>query len=161
MKKEDLTITDRKSIEELIQELQYLDSNIIPILKKDGEMYKNIEEINSISKQSYMKIFQVISTLEQLIEKVNKSVENIADTIDITPIQDKIIESMSLDKNTLNQRVKSLYRELSISLSEAQMGVEDIKEYKDGISGLKKELKYMQIINIFLFIGMILLIYRI
>jgi len=158
MKKEDLTITDRKSIEELIQELQYLDSNIIPILKKDGEMYKNIEEINSISKQSYMKIFQVISTLEQLIEKVNKSVENIADTIDIAPIQDKIIESMSLDKNILNQRVKSLYRELSISLSEAQMGVEDIKEYKDGISELKKELFSLKIINIFLFLGMVLLI---
>lgn len=139
--------------------MQYLDSNIIPILKKDGEIYKNIEEINSISKLSYMKIFQVISTLEQFIEKVNKSVENIADTIDITPIQDRIIESMSLDKNTLNQRVKSLYRELSISLSEAQMGVEDIKEYKDGISELKKELKYMKIINIFLFIGMVLLIY--
>ncbi|WP_044418596.1 hypothetical protein [Halarcobacter anaerophilus] len=160
MKKEDLTITDRKSIEELIQELQYLDSNIIPILKKDGEIYSNIKELNFISKQSYMKIFQVISTLEQLIEEVNKSVENIADTIDITPIQDRIIESMSLDKNTLNQRVKSLYRELSISLSEAQTGVEDIKEYKDGISELKKELKYMKIINIFLFIGMVLFLYK-
>jgi len=161
MKKEDLTITDRKSIEELIQELQYLNSNIIPILKKDGEIYKNIEEINSISKQSYMKIFQVISILEQLIEKVNKSVENIADTIDIAPIQNKIIESMKLDKNTLNQRVKSLYRELSISLSEAQVGVENIEDYKISIDELKKELKYMKIINTFLFIGILMLIYRI
>ena len=161
MKKEDLTITDRKSIEELIQELQYLDSNIIPILKKDGEIYSNIKELNFISKQSYIKIFQIISTLEQLIEEVNKSVENIADTIDITPIQDRIIESMSLDKNTFNQRVKSLYRELSISLSEAQMGIENIKDYKDGISELKKELFSLKIINIFLFLGIVLLIYMI
>jgi len=161
MKKEDLTITDRKSIEELIQELQYLDSNIIPILKKDGEIYSNIKEINLISKQSYTKIFQIISTLERLIEEVNKSVENIADTIDITPIQDRIIESMSLDKNTFNQRVKSLYRELSISLSEAQMGIENIKDYKDGISELKKELFSLKIINIFLFLGIVLLIYMI
>ncbi|RXJ98093.1 hypothetical protein CRU98_11285 [Arcobacter sp. CECT 8986] len=161
MKKEDLTITDRKSIEELIQELQYLNSNIVSKLEKGSELNQNITNINIETKKSHDDIIKLGKLLEKLYNNVNHTIDNIAEKVDISPIQDKLLTSIELDGNMINYRVKKLNQELVLALRDAQLTVQDINQHTKSVDNLKKELKYMKIINIFLFIGMVLLIYRI
>lgn len=161
MKKEDLTITDRKSIEELIQELQYLNSNIVSKLENGSELNKNIVNINIETKKSHDDIIKLGKLLEKLYNNVNKTIDNIAEKVDISPIQDKLLTSIELDSNMINYRVKKLNQELVLALRDAQVTTQDIIQHTKSVDNLRKELKYMKIINIFLFIGMVLLIYRI
>ncbi len=160
MKNEDLTITDRKSIEELIQELQYLNSNIVSKLEKGSELNQNIVNINIKTKKSHDDIIKLGRLLEKLYNNVNKTIDNIAEKVDISPIQDKLLTSIELDGNMINHRIKRLNQELVLALRDAQVTAQDIIQHTKSVDNLKKELKYMKIINIFLFIGMVLLIYR-
>lgn len=161
MKKEDLTITDRKSIEELIQELQYLNSNIVSKLEKGSELNQNIANINIETKKSHDDIIKLGKLLEKLYNNVNHTIDNIAEKVDISPIQDKLLASIELDGNIINHRIKRLNQELVLALRDAQVTAQDIIQHTKGVDNLRKELKYMKIINIFLFIVMVLLIYRI
>jgi uncharacterized membrane protein YdfJ with MMPL/SSD domain len=161
MKKEDLTITDRKSIEELIQELQYLNSNIVSKLEKGSELNQNIANINIETKKSHDDIIKLGKLLEKLYNNVNKTIDNIAEKVDISPIQDKLLTSIELDGNMINHRIKRLNQELVLALRDAQVTAQDIIQHTKSVDNLRKELKYMKIINFFIFLGMVLLIYKI
>jgi uncharacterized coiled-coil DUF342 family protein len=161
MKKEDLTITDRKSIEELIQELQYLNSNIASKLEKGSELNQNIANINIETKKSHDDIIKLGKLLEKLYNNVNKTIDNIAEKVDISPIQDKLLTSIELDGNMINHRIKRLNQELLLALRDAQVTAQDIIQHTKSVDNLRKELKYMKIINFFIFLGMVLLIYKI
>jgi uncharacterized membrane protein YdfJ with MMPL/SSD domain len=161
MKKEDLTITDRKSIEELIQELQYLNSNIVSKLEKGSELNQNIANINIETKKSHDDIIKLGKLLEKLYNNVNKTIDNIAEKVDISPIQDKLLTSIELDGNMINHRIKRLNQELLLALRDAQVTAQDIIQHTKSVDNLRKELKYMKIINFFIFLGMVLLIYKI
>lgn len=161
MKKEDLTITDRKSIEELIQELQYLNSDIVSKLEKGSELNQNIANINIETKKGHDDIIKLGKLLEKLYNNVNKTIDNIAEKVDISPIQDKLLTSIELDGNMINHRIKRLNQELVLALRDAQVTAQDIIQHTKSVDNLRKELKYMKIINFFIFLGMVLLIYKI
>lgn len=161
MKKDDLGIIDKKTIETLVEELQYLNSDIFPKLEKGSELYSNISSIDIKVKNSNLEISKVSKLLFKLYKNVNYTIENIAKKIDVKPIEDKILEMVTFDGGRLRNMIDKMHRELVIALRDIMMTVEDFEEQKRDILSLKKYLKYVLYSNSLLFIAIVLLIYKI
>ena len=161
MKKDDLEIIDKKTLETLVEELQYLNSDIFPKLEKGSELYNNISSIDIKVKNSSEQISKVSTLLSKLYRNINYTIQNIAKGIDIKPIEDKIIEMVTFDGGRLRHKIDKLHKELMIALRDAMITVEDFQDQKQDILSLKKELKYNRYTSIFLAISVICLIYKI
>jgi hypothetical protein len=161
MKKDDLGIIDKKTIEALIEELQYLNSDILPKLAKGSELYSNISSIDIKVKDSSQEISKVSKLLFKLYKNVNYTIDNIAKRIDVKPIEDKILEMVTFDGGRLRNMIDKMHRELVIALRDTMMTVEDFEEQKRDIISLKKYLNYLIYSNSFLFVAIALLIYKI
>jgi len=161
MDKENYTITDKKTIEELVQELQYLNSDILPKLEKGSDLNINVSNIDIKTKDAYKEIVKLSKQLNMLYNNVEHTVENIAKKIDATPIERKLMKIINTDSDRLNVVIRNLHTDLVIALRDAMMTVQDFEEHKRSVDSLKKELMYMKYINVFLFIGVGLLIYKI
>jgi len=161
VKKDDLGIIDKKTIETLVEELQYLNSDIFPKLEKGSELYSNISSIDIKVKNSNLEISKVSKLLFKLYKNVNYTIENIAKKIDVKPIEDKILEMVTFDGGRLRNMIDKMHRELVIALRDIMMTVEDFEEQKRDILSLKKYLKYVLYSNSLLFIAIVLLIYKI
>ena len=161
MKKDDLGIIDKKTIETLVEELQYLNSDIFPKLEKGSELYSNISSIDIKVKNSNLEISKVSKLLFKLYKNVNYTIENIAKKIDVKPIEDKILEMVTFDGGRLRNMIDKMHRELVIALRDIMMTAENFQDQKQDIISLKKAIKYNNYIHIFSSMFAILLIYKI
>lgn len=161
MDRKNQTIIDKKTIEELVQELQYLNSDILPQLRRNGKIYNNISNINDTSKHSFLKLYNISTSLDEFLKRLNDTTDEIANKIDTTSLESKIVERINFDSTTIRIGLKKLNEKLTHALEYSIVNTDELLEHKSSVDKLKKELKYMQIINIFMMIGVALLIYKI
>lgn len=155
MKNSEQTIISKKSIEELVEEMQYLNSQIASKFEKNSDLYKNILNIEKYSKQSFMKIFQIDTSIEILKQKNNTSNKIVND---IGICRDKYDDIICINKTHLTDELDKLHKDLSNTIINSQIIDTDIQEFKQS---LKKYLNYLVYTIGLLLLSIWVLIYKI
>ncbi len=161
MKKDDFVITEKKTLEAILEELQYTNSELLVKLEKGSDLYSNISSIDIKVKNSHEQISKISKILPRLYQDLNNSIVKIANEINFEPIEDKIIKMVTFDGGRLRNMIDKMHKDLVISLRDAMMTVEDFEKQKRDILSLKKYLKYVLYSNSLLFVAVVLLIYKI
>jgi hypothetical protein len=149
------TIINKKTIEDIRDELQYINSQILTKLESGSELYKSVLAIEKYSKQSYMKIFQIDTSIEMLKQKNNTSNKHVND---INISKEKYHDMSCISNTHLSNELDRLYKDLSSTIINSQIIDTDIQEFRQS---LKKYMNYFIYSIGLLLISIGVLIYKI
>ena len=168
MKKDELEIIDKKNIDTLVEELQFLSSDILPKLNKINGLTIHIDNImktiGTSYKQSvitYNRTNEIDKTLQRLEKVVKNVIQNTADSIDTKRLEQSLLNTMHVDNKKVLIYMKKLENELMEQLDSSIITAKNFYTQTQNIDELKTELKYNRWIGGFLLVAVVWLLVKI
>ena len=168
MKKDELEIIDKKNIDILVEELQFLSSDILPKLNKINGLTIHIDKImktiDTSHKQTvitYNRTHEIEQTLKKLEKIVKNIIQDTANSIDTKQLEQSLLNTMHVDNKKVLIYMKKLENELLEQLDSNIITAKKFYTQTQNIDELKTELKYNRWIGGFLLVAVVWLLVKI
>ena len=168
MKKDELEIIDKKNIDTLVEELQFLSSDILPKLNKINGLTIHIDKImktiDTSHKQTvitYNRTHEIEQTLKNLEKIVKNIIQDTANSIDTKQLEQSLLNTMHVDNKKVLIYMKKLENELIEQLKSSLITAKKFYTQTQNIDELKTELKYNRWTSGFLAVAIVWLLVRV